>query len=53
VNWEKQYEENFLITVAVVVVFIMGYPKSAIFSGIIEDEYHNKVDKDKFAKQNI
>ena len=61
-------KKKFLIIVAVVVViiilhstpsmalrtqvFIMGYPKAAIFSGIIEDEYHNKVDKDKFAKLN-
>jgi hypothetical protein len=32
--------------------FFMGYPKSAITSGIIEDDYHNKVDKEKFAKSN-
>jgi hypothetical protein len=33
-------------------VFFMGYPKSAITSGIIEDDYHNKVDKKKFTKIN-
>ena len=31
-------------------VFIMGYPKAAILSGVIEDEDHNKVDKEKFAE---
>ncbi|WLR54688.1 hypothetical protein LC048_20110 [Mesobacillus subterraneus] len=33
-------------------VFIMGYPKAAILSGVIQDEYHNKVDKEKFAELN-
>jgi hypothetical protein len=33
-------------------VFIMGYPKAALTSGIVDDEYHNKVDKDKFAELN-
>ena len=29
-------------------VFFMGYPKAAITSEIIEDEFHNKIDKEKF-----
>ena len=29
-------------------VFFLGYPKAAITSGIIEDEFHNKIDKQKF-----
>ena len=29
-------------------VFFMGYPKAAITSEIIEDEFHNKTDKEKF-----
>ncbi|MBM7647847.1 hypothetical protein JOC78_000787 [Bacillus ectoiniformans] len=33
-------------------VFIMGYPKAAIYSGIIEDTYHNEVDQEKFAELN-
>lgn len=33
-------------------VFISGYPKAAITSDIIDDDYHNKVDKDKFAGLN-
>jgi hypothetical protein len=33
-------------------VFFMGYPKAAITSGIIEDEYHNDVDKEKFTELN-
>lgn len=33
-------------------VFMMGYPKAAILSGIVEDEYHNEVDKEKFAELN-
>jgi hypothetical protein len=33
-------------------VFIMGYPKVALTSAIIDDEYHNEVDKDKFAELN-
>ncbi|MCT8140301.1 hypothetical protein H1D32_22945 [Anaerobacillus sp. CMMVII] len=33
-------------------VFIMGYPKAALTSGIVDDVYHNKVDKEKFAEMN-
>ena len=33
-------------------VFFMGYPKAALTSAIIHDEYHNEVDKDKFAELN-
>ncbi|XQY91166.1 hypothetical protein ACNRWW_16925 [Metabacillus sp. HB246100] len=33
-------------------VFFMGYPKAALTSGIVEDDYHNKVDKDKFVDMN-
>ncbi|OOE12549.1 hypothetical protein [Fictibacillus arsenicus] len=33
-------------------VFFMGYPIAAITSGIVEDDFHNKVDKEKFAKIN-
>ena len=29
-------------------LFLTGYPKAALTSGIIEDEYHNQVDKEKF-----
>lgn len=29
-------------------VFFMGYPKAAITSEIIEDEFHNNIDKEKF-----
>ncbi|KAA0549830.1 hypothetical protein FZW96_00305 [Bacillus sp. BGMRC 2118] len=31
-------------------VMLMGYPKAALTSGIILDEYHNKVDKKKFTE---
>jgi hypothetical protein len=30
----------------------MGYPKAAITSEIIEDDYHNKVDKERFNELN-
>lgn len=30
----------------------MGYPKAALTSAIIDDEYHNEVDKDKFVELN-
>ena len=33
-------------------VFFMGYPKAALTSSIIDDEYHNEVDIDKFAELN-
>lgn len=33
-------------------VFFMGYPKAAITSGIIEDEFHNQIDKEKFVELN-
>lgn len=33
-------------------VFFMGYPKAALTSSIIHDEYHNEVDKVKFAELN-
>ncbi|MBY6036919.1 hypothetical protein KUV80_09650 [Fictibacillus nanhaiensis] len=33
-------------------VFFMGYPKAAITSGIIEDDFHNKVDREKFSELN-
>ena len=33
-------------------VFFKGYPKSALTSGIIDDEYHNEVDKEKFDELN-
>ena len=33
-------------------VFMMGYPKAAILSEVIEDEHHNKVDQEKFAELN-
>ncbi|MCA1030326.1 hypothetical protein LCL95_04640 [Bacillus timonensis] len=33
-------------------VFFMGYPKAALTSAIIDDEYHNEVDKNKFAELN-
>lgn len=33
-------------------VFFMGYPKAALTSAIIDDEYHNEVDKDKFVELN-
>ena len=33
-------------------VFSMGYPKVAVTTGIIDDEFHNEVDKDRFAELN-
>ena len=33
-------------------VFFLGYPTAAITSGIIEDEFHNKIDKQKFVELN-
>lgn len=33
-------------------IFIMGYPKVALTSQIVDDVYHNKIDKDKFADLN-
>lgn len=33
-------------------VFFMGYPTAAITSGIIEDEYHNRIDKQTFEELN-
>lgn len=33
-------------------VFTMGYPKAAITSAIIDDEYHNEVDRGKFVELN-
>lgn len=33
-------------------VFFMGYPKAALTSSIIDDEFHNEVDKDRFAELN-
>ncbi|MBR7553738.1 hypothetical protein ACFFJI_00695 [Allobacillus sp. GCM10007491] len=33
-------------------VFFMGYPKAALTSPIIDDVYHNEVDKDQFAEMN-
>lgn len=33
-------------------IFLMGYPKVAISSEIIEDKEHNAVDQDKFAALN-
>ncbi|MFD1739233.1 hypothetical protein ACFSCX_22390 [Bacillus salitolerans] len=33
-------------------VFFMGYPNAAVTSPIIDDEYHNEVDNDKFAELN-
>ncbi|QOK26877.1 hypothetical protein IIE26_25495 [Cytobacillus oceanisediminis] len=30
----------------------MGYPKAALTSVIIDDEFHNEVDKDRFAELN-
>jgi hypothetical protein len=33
-------------------VFTMGYPKAAITSDIVDDEFHNEVDKERFAKLN-
>ncbi|MBG9586351.1 hypothetical protein [Cytobacillus firmus] len=33
-------------------VFFSGYPAAAIGSGIIEDAFHNEVDRDRFAELN-
>jgi len=33
-------------------LIFMGYPKVALTSTIIDDEYHNEVNKDKFAELN-
>ena len=33
-------------------VFSMGYPKAAVTTGIIDDDFHNEVDKDRFAEVN-
>ena len=33
-------------------VFFMGYPKATLTSVIIDDEFHNEVDKDRFAELN-
>ncbi|URM32663.1 hypothetical protein LLY41_20380 [Cytobacillus firmus] len=33
-------------------VFFSGYPAAAIGSGIIEDDFHNEVDRDRFAELN-
>ncbi|WP_261129013.1 hypothetical protein [Bacillus sp. Marseille-Q3570] len=33
-------------------VFLMGYPKAAITSGIIEDDFHNEIDKNRFYQLN-
>ncbi|MEN8698138.1 hypothetical protein [Bacillus infantis] len=33
-------------------VFISGYPGAALTSGIIEDDYHNKADSEKFSRLN-
>ncbi|WP_226666272.1 hypothetical protein [Metabacillus litoralis] len=33
-------------------VLFMGYPKAALTSEIIDDKYHNEVDRNKFAKLN-
>ncbi|WP_025027788.1 hypothetical protein [Caldalkalibacillus mannanilyticus] len=33
-------------------VFIMGYPHIALTTEIIDDEYHNEVDQEKFAELN-
>lgn len=30
----------------------MGYPKAALTSPIIDDDFHNEVDKDRFAELN-
>ncbi|MCM3761757.1 hypothetical protein M3212_13345 [Alkalihalobacillus oceani] len=29
-------------------VFMLGYPKAALASGIVDDDYHNRVDHDFF-----
>jgi hypothetical protein len=33
-------------------VFFMSYPKEAMTSGIIDDQFHNKIDQEKFAELN-
>ncbi|MDT8862576.1 hypothetical protein N0O92_20460 [Alkalihalobacillus sp. MEB130] len=33
-------------------VFFTGHPIAAMTTGIIDDDYHNKVDKEKFAELN-
>jgi hypothetical protein len=33
-------------------VLFMGYPKAALTSGIVEDEYHNKVEKEAYTRVN-
>lgn len=33
-------------------VFMLGYPKAAFTSGIVDDDYHNRVDKDFFSSIN-
>ncbi|MGO0905543.1 hypothetical protein ACTPC6_07145 [Clostridioides difficile] len=33
-------------------VFFNGYFKEAITTGIIDDEFHNKIDKEKLSKEN-
>ncbi|MDV2682841.1 hypothetical protein RYX56_00490 [Alkalihalophilus lindianensis] len=33
-------------------VLVLGYPKAAVTSGIVEDDYHNEVDKEAFEEQN-
>ncbi|MBM7702881.1 hypothetical protein [Metabacillus iocasae] len=33
-------------------VFLLGYPKAAVTSGIIDDTYHNDVDGEKFENMN-
>ncbi|MGR3763090.1 hypothetical protein [Rossellomorea sp. NS-SX7] len=33
-------------------VFFMGYPADAFTTGIVDDEYHNEVDKEKFSSLN-
>jgi len=33
-------------------VFFMSYPKAALSSGIIDDQFHNEIDQDKFAELN-
>ncbi|MGP4079430.1 hypothetical protein ACTWQL_05895 [Pseudalkalibacillus sp. R45] len=33
-------------------VFLMGYPKAAITSGIIEDDFHNEIDINRFDQLN-
>lgn len=33
-------------------VILMGHPVASLTTGIIEDEFHNEVDKEKFAELN-